>query len=504
MWTNNHVRYRPRLTPLLRIPPAVLLALASCLASASAAVYHLDSLNGEDAASGLSPALAWRTLEKANSTMLKPGDQLLFKAGARWSGQFAPKGGGDSTARVIIGRYGDGPLPRIDGDGKHLDAVLLKNISFIEMADLEITNLGPKSAAWRTGVSLIADGIGKMQRVYLRRLFVHDVNGDLRKTHEGCGIFFEAKGDKSSYFDGLLIEQCRIERTDRNGICQRGSGKARSTNVIIRENTLEDIGGDGIKLWGTNGGIIEKNVVRKARARCEDAAAGIWPFSCDDTIIQFNEVSGTLGTQDGQAYDSDYWCRRSVFQYNYSFQNEGGFMLICSPGKAINEDTIIRYNISVHDGINSARVFHFGGGATKTHVYNNTIILSPKQDLPLLLFKEWNGGRTEDSRFSNNLFIVEKGGRATYQYGRSTGSVFESNLFCGRHEDIPKGTSLSPTPKLAAPVNPTAGFASLKGCRPADPKTFPRGIMINDNGGRDFFGNPLPTNRPPMIGASEK
>ena len=104
---------------------------------------------------------------------------------------------------------------------------------------------------------------------------------------------------------------------------------------------------------------------------------------------------GTIGTTDGQAYDSDYWCHRTVFQYNSSYQNEGGFMLICSPGNAVNEDTIIRYNVSVHDGINSARVFHFGGGATRTHVYNNTIVLAPHQNLPMLLFTEWNKGTLE-------------------------------------------------------------------------------------------------------------
>ena len=47
------------------------------------------------------------------------------------------------TRRCFIGRYGEGALPRIDGEGKHLDTVLLKNISFVEMADLEITNRGP-------------------------------------------------------------------------------------------------------------------------------------------------------------------------------------------------------------------------------------------------------------------------------------------------------------------------------------------------------------------------
>jgi hypothetical protein len=479
------------------------LALA-VFSSASAAVYHVDSVHGDDAATGLSPEHAWRGLAKANAMALKPGDRLLFKAGGRWSGQLSPKGGGSESSMVLIGRYGEGPLPRIDGEGKYLDAVLLENTPFLEISDLEITNLGQKSAPWRTGVRISADGTGKMQRIYLRRLFVHDVNGDLRKSHEGCGIFFEAKGGNETHFDGLLIEKCRVERTDRNGICQRGLGKARSLNVIIRENTLEDIGGDGIKLWGSNGGLIERNVVRKARARCEDAAVGIWPFACDDTLIQFNEVSGTVGTKDGQAYDSDYWCHRTVFQYNYSFENEGGFMLICTPGNAVNEDTIIRYNISVHDGINSARVFHFGGGAARTHVYNNTIVIGPQQNLPLLLFGEWDGGTARDSRFTNNLFLVEQGGRATYQLKPSSGNVFDSNLFAGRHEGLPDGCSVSPAPLFAGPLKPAPGFAALKVFRPANAATFPRGRVIENNGGRDFFGNPVPGDRSPAIGALEK
>jgi hypothetical protein len=486
--------------------PAFLLVLISYFATASAAVYHLDPVNGDDAADGLTPQHAWRSLEKANASELKPGDQLLFKSGGRWSGQFKPIGGGDAKTRVLVGCYGDGPLPRIDGGGLTPDAILLQNISFIDLTNLEVTNLGPKTAPWRTGVRVLADGSGRMQGIRLHRLYVHDVNGDLRKSHEGCGIFFEAKGARDSHFDGLLIEECRVERTDRNGICQKGTGRMRSANIVIRGNRLENIGGDGIKLWGTNGGLIEKNVVRRARARCgkDEAAAGIWPFACDDTIIQFNEVSDTVGTKDGQGYDSDYWCRRTVFQYNYSFRNEGGFMLICAPGNAVNEDTVIRYNISIHDGINSARVFQFGGGAARTHVYNNTVILSARQNLPLLSFNEWNRGTTLDSRFSNNLFIVEEGGRATYQFNPSKGNVFENNLFCGRHVGLPAGTAISPTPRLLGPIDPAPGFASLQGCRPADAARFPRGTIVGDNGGRDFFGNPVPADRPPAIGAAER
>ncbi len=96
----------------LKHPLVILLAFAFLIASAHAGIYHLDPIQGDDSNSGLTPNLAWRSLEKVNATVLKPGDQLLFKAGGRWSGQFTPKGGGDSKARVLIGRYGDGPLPQ--------------------------------------------------------------------------------------------------------------------------------------------------------------------------------------------------------------------------------------------------------------------------------------------------------------------------------------------------------------------------------------------------------
>lgn len=483
------------------------ICLLLAITGVGAADYHVDSAAGDDDANGLTPETAWRTLDKANAQILQAGDRLLFKAGGRWRGQLKPRGSGalvHGEARLVtIGRYGDGPAPRIDGEAQHRDAVWLENLTFIELCDLEVTNRGLATAPFRTGIRVSADGIGTARRISLRNLHVHDVNGDLRKTHEGCGIFFEAKGPNDSHFDELVIEHCRVERCDRNGICQRGQGKIRSRNVIIRDNRLDDIGGDGIKLWGTDGGLIERNVVRGARARCKDHAAGIWPFACDDTVIQFNEVSGTKGTLDGQAYDADYYCRRTIFQYNLSHRNEGGFILLCAPAKAWSEDTVVRYNVSVEDGLNSARVFHFGGGATRTLVHNNTIVIGPHQDLPLLLFTEWEGGKASDTRFVNNLFLVRESGRATCDFGPSRGNVFENNLFIGNHIGLPPGVAVTrdATP-LRGPFDPREGRDWLDGLRPARGGGFPRGRFLPNNGGRDFFRTRLPAG-PPAIGAIE-
>ena len=222
----------------------------------------------------------------------------------------------------------------------------------------------------------------------------------------------------------------------------------------------------------------------------------------EDTVIQFNEVSGMKGTKDGQGFDSDYLCHRSLFQYNYSHGNEGGFMLICTPGTSYNEDTVIRYNISQNDGINSARVFNFGGGAKNTRVYNNTIYTGPNQDLPRLLFGDWNGGNASGTQFYNNIFYTD--GRVSYNWGRSTSNTFEGNVFYGGHSLIPPDArAVTNRPPVRAPGSGGGGFATLDGYLLRSDADVPKGRIIPDNGGRDFFGHAVPPDRPPSIGAAE-
>ena len=471
--------------------------------AACAADYFVNSQSGDDAWSGTTREQAWKSLSRVNRQVFQPGDRILFKAGTRYTGQLAPQGSGSEKNPIHIGKYGPGPLPRLDGKGEVLDTLLLRNVEFWDVRDLEITNLGAKRVPWRTGVRIVAEDFGTMRQIHLRNLFVHDVNGDLRKSHEGCGIFFETRGKRTpSRFDDLLVEDCHLLRTDRNGICQRNGSGPHSTRVVIRGNLLEDIGGDGIKPWGSDAPLVEHNTVRGGRMRCEDAAAGIWPFDCNDALIQFNEVSGMKGIVDGQGFDSDYRSRRSVFQYNYSHDNEGGFMLICSPGTSFNEGTVIRYNISQNDGINSARVFHFGGGSSNTLVHNNTIYIGPKQDLPLLLFTEWGGGIPDGVRFFNNLFYVD--GRVSYQMDVGKNLVFGNNIFYGNHAEIPPDpAAITERPALRNPGSGKDGFDSLDGYRPANSTNFPRGQVIPGNGGRDFFGNPVSADQSPSIGAVE-
>ena len=74
--------------------------------------------------------------------------------------------------------------------------------------------------------------------------------------------------------DNLLIENCHVYCCDRDAIkgwmdpwddlCHL------STNVVIRSNLLEDVGGDGIVPIGTDFAVIENNRIYKARQRIKD------------------------------------------------------------------------------------------------------------------------------------------------------------------------------------------------------------------------------------------
>lgn len=470
--------------------------------------YYIDNENGNDQNTGDDPDAPWKTLAAVNNYVFAPGDRILFKAGTTYTGRLKPKGSGTKDKPMIVDTYGQGPKPRIDGDGI-LDTILLENIEYWELNNLEVTNLGPTRMDWRTGVRISANNCGALHHIHLKNLYVHDVNGSNDKSKEGCGIFFECKGRTPSHFDDLLIENCHLARTDRNGICGRSSFTNRSRNwfpslnVVIRGNLMEDIGGDCIKPWGCDGCLVEHNVVRGGRQRAEDYAAGIWPWSCDNTIIQFNEVSGMKGTKDGQGFDSDYNSRNSLFQYNYSHDNDGGFMLICtqviSSWNIGNEGTVIRYNISRNDG---ARIFQISGPVNNTKIYNNVFYIPKERDIYAILCTKWDNW-AKDTYFYNNIFYVD--GKVRYDFGQSTNNVFEHNVFYGNHENPPDDPyAITDNPMLINPGTGGHGLDSLEGYKIRnDSPCIDAGIFIEDCGAQDFWGTPLPQDQNTDIGAYE-
>jgi hypothetical protein len=436
-----------------------LTCIATLLAAtlpAAAATYYVDSTSGSDTNTGATITAPWKTLSKVSATEFKPGDRILLRAASVWHEQLAPRSSGSSAAPIIFDRYGEGPRPRLEGQGTIDDVVLLRNVQQIEVHNLEITNHGAAPAV-RRGVHIVLDNFGTAQHVVVAGLYIHDVNGTNEKKDNG-GIIFSTNGPVTpSRFDDLLIADNIVWKVDRSAIAGQSYHWPRnhwfpSLHVVIRGNYVDDIGGDGIVPWATDGALVEYNIARDCNRRAGAFNAGIWQWSTDNTLLQFNEALFTHDTRDGEGFDSDYNSRGTIFQYNYSHDNEGGFMLICSPGQRNpaqnigNTGTIVRHNISHND---RTRIFHISA-VEHTIVEENAIYVGPALDVQMVLASNWSGW-TDDALFTKNRFYVE----GTARYGHASAShpdgtydiatgwapakniVFSGNQYFGKQIDRP-------------------------------------------------------------------
>lgn len=495
---------------------------------AKAETYYIDSKKGNDSHTGLSEKNAWKTLSKVNALALHPGDAVRFRSGSQYTGQLKISCRGSAGKKIVFGSYGSGEKPRIDGNGNFEETVLIYNSEYVTLENLEITNRGAQPAAGRKGLHIVLNNFGIAHDMHINNLYVHDVNGsNVKKAGGGAGIHWTNGGREiKSAFDGLLIEKCLIERTDRNGITSSGYWSRKdwfpSRNVIIRNNRINDIGGDGIVPIGCDGALIAHNVLYKAGQRFPDgdAAAGIWPWSCDNTLIQYNEVSYTAGPWDSQGFDADWNCRNTIIQYNYSHHNLGGFLLVCNDGSSVypvnagNTGTIVRYNVSYHDGgrksgkhAGFSPLIHITGPVKNTQIYNNIIYIPEREtavtDSTLIEMGNWHG-YADSTLIANNIFYVI--GVADFKMAKSTRNFYQSNIYYGGLLHIPPTSgAIKADPQFRMPpAKETAGFENLKSFMLKNTSAaIGAGVPVVQSAIKDFFGNPVLPGQKPAIGIHE-
>lgn len=492
---------------LLLMPPAFV----------TAANYHVDSGAGNDANDGLTPATAWRSLEKANAALLQPGDRLLLKSGSVWTGQLHPNGSGVAEKRIVLDCYGEGPRPVIHGGGIASGTVLLVNQQYWSIRNIEVTNQG-STAPKKMGILIRNNAVGMLSGIEVTGCVIHDVVGELadyRDGKESGGIVFTinvANLSMPSKWDDVRIENNILHDVTRNGILLqsqwvnkpadtnsswRGHGAyTPSTNIRIAHNRLERIGGDGIILWCAKGAMVEHNFVRQANNNTlKQGHAAVWPYFCEDVIFQYNEVCETKTKYDGMAFDFDNSDQRCIYQYNYSHDNEGGFLNMCCDGNG--NGNIARYNISQNDGcVAGSRVFLVHGhGNHGYQVYNNTIYAgngNPK------MFEQGADSSASTIEFKNNIFINM--GKGTFSAPK--GCTFERNLYFGQGHIAADAMKILADPCLLAPGSGAMGFSSVDGYKlAAGSPARGAGRMIIGAGMVDLWGNPVSKTSAPHIGA---
>ena len=498
------------------------LLLAACALTASiipsnATTYHLDSTSGKDASDGQSPATAWRSLAKASATTFQPGDRLLLKAGRTWTGQLHPKGSGTAADRLELNRYGEGTKPVIHGGGLNSGAVLLEDQQYWTIRNLEITNNGT-TAPRKQGILIRNNCAGTLSGIEVRDCDIHDITGvmpEYADDKESGGIVFQITASNltvPSKWTHVVIADNTIRNVNRSGILMKsmwinkpqdpnsnwpGHGTyLPSTNILIAGNTIENVGGDGIIPWCVGDSVVEHNFVRASNNQnLRQAHAGIWPYFCENVIFQFNEVCETKTKEDGMAFDFDNSNQNCIYQYNYSHDNEGGFLNMCCDGNA--NGNIARYNVSQNDGcLAGSRVFLVhGDGNHGYQIYNNTIYV--KNGNPEM-FHQGASSNGSDIMFRNNIFINLGSG----PFVAPKGCAFDGNLYFGNGHIAADPHKILRDSKLVNAGSGGKGLASLNGYKlQSDSPALDAGLIISSNGGRDFWGNPVAAATAPHLGA---
>ena len=431
----------------------------------SSLIYYIDATAGSDQNDGLSETTAWQTLANVQQLKLHPGDQLLFKRGEAYQGVLDVTAHGTYHAPVVLGAYGQATAkPILSAPDSSLYTVRILNSDYVTLQVLEIVNHGTTDLPARTGVKVESTNYGVSTGIRLNNLFIRDVNGVITKWDGGGSGILVVNGGKDtvSIFDSLTIEYCHIKNCQRNAMIWNGySDRADwhpSTNVRVCYNLIEEVPGDGIVPIGCDGAIIEYNVMRNGLPTMlhsnREAAAGMWPWACDNTIIRYNESSDHKGPWDGQGFDADYNCKNTVIEYNYSHDNDGGLALICSSGDEDRtsycigtENPILRYNISIGDGNRPFQTrgkwfspsIHVAGPVRGAQIYRNIIRnkvkASSEIDRSMLISDDWTG-YADNTLIKENIFYTPEPSR--FDLGNSTNNAIVGNYYLGQYSGRPE------------------------------------------------------------------
>ena len=377
-------------------PSSALAADATPAAASTGTTYYVSSTHGDDGNAGTDQGHPWKTLDKVNAiaTDLKPGDSVLLERGSTFQGQYLhiKDTSGTADAPITIADYGDTSAAKpviaangVKGSrwyqnyrasvGNHQNkgtvssAILLKDVSYITVKNLEITNDDPDvydpidTWKWtdtadsdgtkldrsadrmdRTGVAGIAENGTTMSHVTLEGLNIHDVDGNIYNKHmANGGIYFMAHyarenknaADKTwlqnhiSRFDHITIKNNIVKDVDRWGIAVGYTAYLNFIDAAWGDGSIDD---DLIAKYGQTNVTIENNYVKGA------GGDAITLMYCDRPVIQYNVGDSVSKHMNNIDYPHDrehggryggwvaagIWpwrCKDPIFQYNEMYNN---------------------------------------------------------------------------------------------------------------------------------------------------------------------------------------
>ena len=288
----------------------------------------------------------------------------------------------------------------------------------------------------RFGIKVVAS-TKDLENFSFNNLYIHDIypTPDLANNiHLGYGIKLETQSDTLS---GLLntisnvkVINTIISETGHYGFWIKSLGlngidSVKNNQILVDNCVFENTGGSGF-VPNKSENVLVQNCIFNHTGSSNDnrmwkRGSGMWPFDCKNVVAQHNKFMNAHGPMDSYGSHIDYGNENVVFQYNYSYNNEGGFAEVLGD----NINCGYRYNISVNDGYREdpngtpwdkkGKIFwisNFCGQnpircpSVGTFIYNNTVFVNDTLNPEIYFWPD-----VGDVHVYNNLLVIGENGQ---------------------------------------------------------------------------------------------
>ena len=460
--------------------------------------YYLDSENGNNSNSGLTPDDAWKDLagfEKCPKP-LEGGDTVLFKAGGTYECAVTLDSMNCSKdAPFVISSYGEGERPLLYTND-YAEVFKIVDCSYIEISDLQIT--APNGGGiWIDTINTESVGI-TIDNVYFYGLPNGKVTNrdDFSRGAAAARAAVMVKGlpANSRYaVNDLTITNCEVYDS-ANGFMIWGSwndeqnpwgGKKDpiyNTGLLIQGCYFHEMDAEAVVI-----GICDGALVTNCRAinTCQGEGldengeiqyftAAMWFWGSENSTIQYCEIAGQKNYGDGMTVDFDSDTNNCTYQYIYSHDN---VRFMCNNAKSIpQQNNTVRYCLSVND--NKGRsLMGSSHGENNFRFYNNTIINSGEIQFYNLT----------SSLVANNIFVAQSGApmncRLTDEI--TAGNTYTSNCYYNTLNLMCDPLAMNTDPGFTTDELIAAYQLAINS------PLIGKGIKIEDGLTTDFFGNEI-------------
>lgn len=241
--------------------------------------YYVDAATGNDADSGLSPAKAWKSLDKVNRTDLKPGTTVRFERGQTWRGALSVTESGTATRPIQIRAYGEGSRPMITGGSSCVN---------ISGSHVVVAYVHAHDCDW-AGFDISGDDV--------------DVN-HVSASGSVAGVYVgnrsnDAKITFSSIYNNtkmsVLTKSPSYDDSGAFGVALNGTRTEVAYNTISGHETFSyDFGTDGsaVEIYESSFNSIHHNLIKQS------SGFELGGKSSEGNVIAFNQVYSTKATSE--------------------------------------------------------------------------------------------------------------------------------------------------------------------------------------------------------------